>query len=51
MYRYSFKSFLKEKRRAIWLSPFNYTEQELKDKCYDDYLTYCKECNYISDEQ
>lgn len=49
MCKYSFETFIKEKRRAIWLSPRNYTEQELKDMCYSDYLDYCKERNYISD--
>jgi hypothetical protein len=47
--KYSFEIFMKEQRRAIWLSPKNYTEQELKEKCYDDYLKYCQEHNLISD--
>jgi len=48
--KYSFEVFMKEQRRAIWLSPnYSYTEQELKEKCYDDYLKYCQEHNLISD--
>lgn len=41
--KYTFEIYLKEQARAIWLSPENYSEQELKDKCYADYLKYCKE--------
>ena len=41
--KYTFEIYLKEQARAIWLSPQNYSEQELKDKCYADYLKYCKE--------
>lgn len=50
MWSYSFDTYLREHARALWLSPSNYTIEELKEKCYDDYLEMCSRCNYISDE-
>lgn len=50
MFTCSFDIFKKENLRYAWLSG-RYTDQELKDKYWQEYIAYCQKCNYISDAE